>query len=189
MVRPEEVDSVEEIGYLGDEPVKLIKMIGGFHIATAKVKGNDKALSMGSHAAIVKHNLEKTYGNAFRPNMMKSEHGIEPVVHEKTSFLNKSLSQKGYALHLVEENGEISAILSHFGAEVLKQGALMKSESIDIQSEVSFSDAQKAKTAINNEFSKSLILAIADLAKDTGRDKVGYLTTPVAVKVDQIVKK
>lgn len=189
MVRPEEVDSVEEIGLLEGEPVKMIKMIGGFHIATAKVKGNDKALSMGSHAAIVKHNLEKTYGNAFRPHLMKSEGQTNPIVYEKTYFLSKALSDKGYSLHLVEESGFISAILSHFGIEVLKQEALMKTDSIDMKPEVTFSDAKKAKTAIDNNLSESLIIAIADLAKETGRDKVGYLTTPMSVKVDKIVKK
>lgn len=189
MVRPEEVDSVEEIGLLGDEPVKLIKMIGGFHIATAKVRGNDKALSMGSHAAIVRHNLEKTYGSTFKPHMMKSEQATEPVVYEKTSFLSKNLSDKGYALHLIDESGGVSAILSHFGIEVIKQEALIKTDSVDIKPEVSFSDAKKAKTAIDQGFSKSLIMAIADMAKNMGLDKVGYLTAPTAVKVDKIVKK
>lgn len=189
MVRPEEISSIEEIGMIGDEPVKMIKVIGGFHIATAKIKGADKALAMGSHAAIVKHQLEKTYAAAYRPNMEKSEGNQEPEVSEKTKLLSSSLINNGYTLHVLKSDSDISAIVSHYGIEVIRQNAMLKAESIEVMPNVSFSDANKAKNAVNEKVSQSIVMALAEVAKDNGREKFSYLTSPTTIAVDQIVKK
>ena len=46
MIKPEEIADIFEIGEIGNEPVKVIKTIGGFYAATAKDRqGKDQVLA------------------------------------------------------------------------------------------------------------------------------------------------
>jgi hypothetical protein len=78
----------------------------------------EEAIAAGSHPAIVKHSLEKSYGEKYQPKMQKSEGEIEYKVQEHTQDLKVELFNKGYSLHSLEKNEEIYFILSKYNKEV-----------------------------------------------------------------------
>jgi len=100
---PNDISSVEEIGTLSGNAVKLVKTKGGFWIAIARKKGNisEEALGAGSHPAIVKYNLEKQYPD-YEPSMMKSEGFVEPIVEKHSHFLDEELRKSGHDIFSIQ---------------------------------------------------------------------------------------
>ena len=107
-IKPNEVSTIEDIGTLNGNPVKLVKLKGGFHIAVGRKRGSpsEEALGAGSHSAIVKYNLEKQYPD-YQPSMMKSEGHIEPIVEQHTHFLADDLRKSGHEIYSVQTGVDI----------------------------------------------------------------------------------
>jgi hypothetical protein len=168
MIRPSEIKSVEEIGTLENSPVKMIRTIGGLWVATGRPRGrkDDEAIAAGSHPAIVKHNIEKTFGQNYQPHMHKSEGAVEPKVLDHTSKLEKSLIDKGYTLHSVQADTAVDFILSKSGVEVLKHEALVKSDSVEFNGTRPNSQPHIIE-ALKNGVTQSFILAAYDLGKES----------------------
>lgn len=189
MIKPEEIDFIEEIGDINGQPVKLIRVVGGFFAASGKApnENRDSVLAAGSHSAIVKFELQKKYGKNFREHLQKSESKIEPVVFEKTNYLKNDLVKKGYSLYSVVTGSDVSVILSQYGNEVLKQDGLIKSESIEMVPQISFSDLKKSREAIDSEVSKSLIMAMADTAISLNKKNIEYPTAPSKMEAKKVL--
>lgn len=189
MLKENEIDYIEEIGDINGVPVKMIRSLGGFYAAAGKAPNDskDSVLAAGSHPAIVKFELQKKYGKGYREHLNKSESTIHPIVFEKTNFLNKSLVDKGYSLYSVITGSSLSVILSRYGNEILKQDGLVKSESLELIPQVTFTDLDKSKEAFNNEVSKSIIMALAGTAKDLNKKNVEYSTAPSVVDTDKVL--
>ena len=115
-IRPEEIESVEEIGSLNGEPVSLLKTVGGFHIAASKSKG---VLAQGSHPAIVKYNLAKQ-NKGFAPMLTKSE-SSDPQVVGMSDLLPAGFYQKGFDLYSLQksESSEIDYVLTKAGSQLV----------------------------------------------------------------------
>jgi len=173
MIRPSEIKSVEEIGTLENSPVKMIRTIGGLYVATGRPKGRreDEAIAAGSHPAIVKHNVEKMYGQNYQAHMHKSEGAVEPQVVDHTAKLEKALVDKGYTLFSVQADAAIDFVLSKSGVEVLKHEAMVKAESIEFQA-LKPKAMQYANEAIQNGSTQSIIMAAIDKASDLNKDSI-----------------
>jgi len=173
VIRPSEIKSVEDIGTLENNPVKMIRTIGGLWVATGKPRGKreDEALAAGSHPAIVKHNVEKMYGASYQPLMAKSEGAIEPKVVDHSSQLAKSLIDKGYTLFSVQADAAVDFVLSKSGIEVLKHEALVKGESLEFQ-ELKPKAIEHAHEAIKNDATRSIVMAAIDKASELGKDQI-----------------
>lgn len=189
MIRPEEIDYIEEIGDLNGNPVKMIRTKGGFFCLTGKEanSGKEIPLAAGSHPAIVKFELQKKYGKGFREHMSKSESTIQPFVIENTNYLNKDLIKKGYSLYSVISGSDVALVVSHYGDEVLKQEGMIKTESIELVPQISFSNLEKSKEAIKFEVSKSIIMALANTAKDLNKKNIEYPTAPSIIDADKVL--
>lgn len=189
MLKPEEIDRIEEIGDINGIPVKMIRSIGGFYAAAGKAPNEqrDSVLAAASHPAIVKFELQKKYGKSFREHMNKAESTIQPIVFEKTNFLNQELINTGYSLYSIVTGADISVILSHYGNEILKQNGLIKSESIELIPQIYFSDLKKSKEVVDAEISKSIIMAIAGTAKDLNKKNIEYPTAPSVLNADKVL--
>lgn len=189
MIRPEEIDFIEEIGDINGSPVKLIRVVGGFFAASGKSpnESRDSVLAAGSHPAIIKFELQKKYGKNFREHLNKSESKLEPIVFEKTNFLSSDLIKKGYSLYSMVAGSDVSIILSQYGNEVLKQDGLVKSESIEMLPMVSFTDLKKSKEALDLQISKSLIMAMAGTAKELNKKNIEYPTAPSKIEIKKVL--
>jgi len=130
-IDPKEVAGIEEAGMLDGHPVKLVRLKGGFFIAVGKPRGKSKeeALAAGSHGAIVKFNIEKSYPD-FQPVMMKSE-GMHPAVAESHShFLSEDLRKSGHDIFSVKEGETVNFYITkhnmnvHVIESVLEKGEL-----------------------------------------------------------------
>lgn len=109
-ITPDEIDTVEEAGYLHDHPVKLIKLKGGFCIALGRLKGKNReeALAAGSHPAIVKYNVEKSHPE-FQPSMAKSEGLTDNYIVDKHShFLSDELRKSGHDIYSVQSGDSVN---------------------------------------------------------------------------------
>jgi hypothetical protein len=77
----------------------------------------EEALGAGSHAAIVKYNIEKQYPE-FEPHMMKSEGFIEPIVEEHSHFLSDELRKSGHAIFSVQNGTDIDFHITKHNSSV-----------------------------------------------------------------------
>lgn len=117
-ILPNEVESVNVIGKLFDDDIKIVKTNGGFHVAIGKKKRNSKkaeVLAGGSHPAIIAHQLSKDYGSDFQPSLAKSEHERMPQVEEKTKYLSSQSIASGIELFTLHKNEELEFVLCKRG--------------------------------------------------------------------------
>lgn len=100
---PNDVSSIEDIGTLSGNPVKMVRTKGGFWIALARKRGkiSEEAIGAGSHPAIVKYNIEKQFPE-FEPKLMKSEGYIEPIVEKHSHFLSEDLRKSGHDIFSIQ---------------------------------------------------------------------------------------
>jgi hypothetical protein len=161
-ISPEEIDSIEEAGFLDNSPVKLIRTKGGFYIAVGKPKGKNReeALSAGSHPAIVKFNIEKQYPS-FMPNMMKSESAMPSVVEQHSHFLSDDLRKSGHDIYSVQSGPSIDFHVTKHNMKVSTiQGNLV--EDVLVLSELS----------IDKKFARALAGATTEKALQSKASKI-----------------
>jgi hypothetical protein len=130
-ITQDEVHSIEDIGTMNERPVRMIKMKGGFHIAVGKKRGShsDEALSAGSHPAIVKYNLEKQFPD-YKPDLRKSESGIEPIVERHSHFLNDDLRKGGYDVFSVQTGPDIEFQVTKHNAKIASVKASLDEDNL-----------------------------------------------------------
>jgi hypothetical protein len=181
MLKPEEIESIKEIGTLDGNPVKLIKTIGGFWCAAGKPRGkkSDEALAAGSHPAIVRHNVEKQYAMRFQPSLEKNELDSEPVVNDRSSLLSKENTDKGFKLYTINHIDRVEGLITHGNTTVATQLALTKAESLEIQLDVKIGDVAKAKTL--GPIGKTLLKAFAEEATILNKENIEMASKPVPV--------
>ena len=128
-IKPEEIESVQEIGMLDGEPVSLLKTVGGFHMAASKGKG---VLAQGSHPAIVRYNVAKQH-KGFSPILAKSEEN-EPLVFGMSDLLPEGMYEKGFDLYSLEKNEStgVEFVLTKSGADVVVLSGQSSSDEIVI---------------------------------------------------------
>ena len=131
-IKPSEIDSVDSIGDLAGEQVKLVKTKGGLYIAVGRPRGKkkDEVIAAGSHPAIVRYNIEKAYAE-FQPAMIKSETGEESLVAGMSDLLPSNMRKSGYDLYVIKKSNEVDFVLTKSQIEVVKyQGYLVNSDLI-----------------------------------------------------------
>lgn len=159
-----EIAAIDETGTLDGSPVKMIRLKGGFYIATGKPFGKlrEEALAAGSHPAIVKYNLSKQYPG-FQESLMKSEAFSEAdaLVEKHSHFLTEELRKSGHEVYSVQNGPDISFHVSKHGIKVGEVKGFLKEDSIVINSLKSPS-----------EFSRALAGATAEKALACGAKKM-----------------
>jgi hypothetical protein len=118
-ILPSEIDTVEEIGTLDDYPVRLARTTGGLWMGVGKNKGKEEVLASGSHPAIVRYNIKKTFPS-FKASMMKSEHFKDADVIDLTKSLPQDLRDQSYSLVKLVDEGKSAFIVSKNEVELTK---------------------------------------------------------------------
>ena len=126
-IRPNEVESIEDIGELNGHPVRMARLHGGLCVAIGRNSGADEALAAGSHPAIVRYNVEKNF-RGFQPSMMKSE-ADQFEIREHTHALGAG---SPYGLYSLKKNNEIDFVLTKSGVEKLRYTATIEPDCIRV---------------------------------------------------------
>jgi hypothetical protein len=150
-IKPSEIESVDSIGELDGEQVKLVKTRGGLYIAVGRPRGKKKeeVIAAGSHPAIVKYNIEKSFAE-FQPAMMKSEAGEESIVAGMSDLLPANMRKSGYDLYVLRKSNAVDFVLTQSQIEVINfPGHLTDSDLVLFKSDkVVTSDIVPAISAI-----------------------------------------
>ncbi len=127
-ITPNEIASIEDAGMLNGHPVQLIRTKGGFWIATGRPKGKYRAeaIAAGSHPAIVKFNVEKSFPD-YQPAMMKSENFNDGSIVEKHShFLNQELRKSGHDIYSVQDGKSIDFHITKHNLKVASVNGILE---------------------------------------------------------------
>lgn len=92
-IKQDEIKETKNIGKLFGSDVKLLSLKGGFHIGMGKKEKNSnktEIIAVGSHPAIIAHQIEKKYQQDFEQKMAKSEKDSLPSVVELSKNLTSS---------------------------------------------------------------------------------------------------
>lgn len=133
-IKPSEISSVDSIGNLDGEDVKLVKTRGGLYMAVGKLKSKNKeeVLAAGSHPAIVRFNVTKSFKD-FQPSLMKSEAGTEPMVASMSFLLPKELFDKRFDLYIVKKNLDFEVVLTKDQVEVVGYKATVDGNDLKVE--------------------------------------------------------
>jgi len=120
-IKSEDVAEVTEVGDLNGDKVKMIKTWGGLHVLVGKKDKASKkpdALAAASHKALAIHQLEKMYGNDFKPLMMKSESAqTESVLDFKPS---RKMKKNHLEINSITKDSQVDFVISRFGIVLAK---------------------------------------------------------------------
>jgi hypothetical protein len=164
-ITEKEVDSIEDIGMLHKNPVKMIRTKGGFWIAVGKQKGKykDEALAAGSHPAVVKFNLEKQYPD-FQPSLMKSENFADnSVVESHSHFLSDDLRKSGHDLYSIQNGNAVEFQITKHNTKIASVNSSVESEAFVVN---------KLPAGFKKEFAHSLASAVVEKAVSCNKKKI-----------------
>jgi hypothetical protein len=164
-----EIDTIEEIGTLDGNAIRMVRTKGGLHIAIGKKRGGfgEEALAMGSHPAIVKFQLEKQCPG-FQPAMMKSEDMSDPSVVEKHShFLPEDLRKSGHDIYSVQVGNNIDFHITKHNVRVVGPHG-----DLNVNGELNSGSLVVKTINIPKEFSRALAGAVSEKAVSCGAAKI-----------------
>lgn len=158
-ITPEEIESVEEIGTLDGNKVRLLRTRGGWYCATGRKKGSlqDEALAAGSHGAIVKFNLEKQ-NPGYQPTLMKSESLLNPtIVMDHSHLLDSDLIKSGHDIYSVQTGQNIEFQITKHDIKIGSMSSIIEDGNIKVK-----------ELSISPEFKTVLAIATAEKAFNCG---------------------
>lgn len=131
-ITPGEIDSIDNIGTLDGNPLKMLRTKGGFFICIGRPKGqmSETALGAGSHPAIVKYNIEKQYPQV-QIAMMKSEALSDGSIVDKHSHhLSHDLRKSGHDIYSVQKGSQITFHITKQNVDISKVDGYLENDYI-----------------------------------------------------------
>ena len=157
MIDPKEIDTVEECGTIDGKKIKLVKTIGGLHLAVNESDLKSPIAAYASHPAIVKYHLAKRYGSRFHEAMAKNESDIKTEAISFEKNLPKALRDSGYDIFCLKKGVEASFVVTADNIEVIK------SEVNDVKIEnVTIKNSEKYKEFMQNEGREALVKSLIE---------------------------
>jgi hypothetical protein len=121
-IKQDEIKEVKKLGTLHDSEVKLVTLKGGFHIGMGKKNKNSKnseILAVGSHPALVSHQISKKYNQKFEQTMAKSEKEALPSVVEYSHNLSSvEKNVLGLDIYAVKKNEKVQFKITKHNFEI-----------------------------------------------------------------------
>ena len=166
-IKPEEVESVKIIGNLHGDDVKVVKTVGGFHVALGKKeKGSREALAAGSHIGIVAHQIEKQFKKDFQPAIFKSEQDRLETVSECTKYLPMNHQDFGLELFALNKGENYDVVLYKHGVTLGEYNTVVEGDKLLIKS-VEFKTQQS-----NQDIARAFAAVFEDIMNKHGLKKV-----------------
>jgi hypothetical protein len=156
-LKKEDIEKITDVGSLFGDTVKLLKTWGGLHVLVGKKSKHSRdvdTLTAASHKALALFQLEKEYGDDFKPVLMKSEHEQLPEIHEYPFLKDENLElismSKGQKVDFVIAK---NVILATYECEILKNELHLKkytkSKNVDLLKSKSEEIRESVKNALN----------------------------------------
>lgn len=165
-IKEDEVKEIKKIGTLNGSEVKLVTLKGGFHIGMGKKgKNNQKTeiLAVGSHPALVCHQISKKHNN-FEQIMEKNESESIPNVMDYSHNLSSAEKNiRGLDIFVMQKNDKIEFQITKHNFEIFKIEAFENGNEIVL--EKTHKDLGKISNLNIDQLSKSLNKTIKEYAK------------------------
>jgi hypothetical protein len=166
-IKQDEIKEVKKIGKLNGDDVKIIALKGGFHIGMGKKEKNSNKvdiLAVGSHPALIHHQISKQYPNSFEQTLQKSESNLLPSIEEHSQFLDKKHRDLlGLDIYVMKKNEEVQFKITQHNLDVFTINAKESNGTLELNK------TEKHSKTLNNmdikDLSKSLEKSIQQYAK------------------------
>jgi len=167
-IKSSEIESIEIIGELNNNDVKLLRTFGGFNIAVGiKKKGKRKpeVLTAGSHKALVSHQIGKEF-NEFNPTLQKSEQDSLPSVKDVSNKLNNNLIDMGYEAFVLNKHESLNFVVSKFNLSIVDCSCVVSDNNLIVKS------LKLDKTNANKELVEEIATLIDNECEERNIKKV-----------------
>ena len=143
-IKEDEIKDIKQLGTLHGSEVKLITLKGGFHIGMGKKSKTSKSsdiLAVGSHPALISHQITKKFNNKFEQSMAKNESEAMPEVIDCSHNLNSTQRNVlGLDIYTIKKNEIVEFKVTKHNFEIFS-----------IQANESGSEITLEKTAKNED--------------------------------------
>jgi hypothetical protein len=121
-IKKDEIKETKIIGKLNGKDVKLVTLKGGFNIGIGVAsKDKEDVLAVGSHAAIVCHQISKKFANQFEESMNKSEEDSLGTVIEYSQNLSPiEADTLGFDIYAIKKNESVVFKLTKHNFDVFE---------------------------------------------------------------------
>jgi hypothetical protein len=169
-IKEDEIKEIKNLGTLNGSKVKLITLKGGFHIGVGvKDKKNKKSeiLAVGSHPAIVSHQICSKFNSKFEQTMAKNESDAMPSIEQYCHNLKSSdINVLGLDIYALKKNEKVEFKLTKHNFEIFNIKATELNDEIVLES-TDRNETQMSKLN-KKELSKSVEKTIREYAKKNG---------------------
>lgn len=169
-IKEDEIKEVRKLGTLNGSEVKLVTLKGGFHIGMGKKAKNSRQsdiLAVGSHPALISHQISKKFNEKFEEVMVKNEKDAMPDVTDYSHNLNSTQRNVlGLDIYAIKKNENIEFKVTKHNFEIF---SIKASEDV---SGITLEKTEKNEERLANldkiELSKNLEKTIKEYAKTNG---------------------
>jgi len=169
-IKEDEIKEIKKLGTLNGSEVKLVTLKGGFHIGMGKKRANSKnndILAVGSHPAIVSHQISKKFEKEFEQTMTKNEADAMPDVVDYSHNLNSTQKNVlGLDIYVIKKNEKIEFKVTKHNFEIFSIQANEVGKDITLE-KTSKNEARLANLN-KKELSDNLEKTIKEYAKENG---------------------
>lgn len=176
-INKDEIKEIKKIGKLNGSDVKIITLKGGFHIGMGKKEKDSKKndiLAVGSHPALVSHQISKKYNSKFEENLAKNESETMPSVVELSDILNsKEKNVLGLDIYMIKKNESVEFKVTKHNFEIFSINAEQNCDELLLKNTDKNEESLKNldKKSLSNKLQKT-IKKYAD--KNNLRVKIGF---------------
>jgi hypothetical protein len=169
-IKKDEIKEIKKLGTLNGSEVKLVTLKGGFHIGLGKKQKNSREadiLAVGSHPALVSHQISKKYETKFEQAMTKNEADAMPSVKDYSHNLTSAdKNVLGLDVFAIKKNEEVEFKITKHNFEIFSIHATESSGQITLEKTEKNQD--RIKNLDIKELSKSLGKTIKEYADENG---------------------
>jgi hypothetical protein len=167
-IKEDEIKEVKKLGTLHGSEVKLITLKGGFHIGMGKNSSNAKKsdiLAVGSHPALVSHQIAKKFETKFEQSMAKNEKDQLPSLRDYSHNLTSSQKNVlGLDIYAMKKNENVEFTVTKHNFEIFSITANESGGEIVLEKTEKNDD--RLKNVNKKDLSKNLEKSIKEYAKE-----------------------
>lgn len=171
-IKQDEVKDVKKIGSLNGSEVKLVTLKGGFHIGMGKKNSSSnksEILAVGSHPALVSHQIEKQFKTKFEQSMQKNEGETETIVKDLSHNLNSTQKNVlGLDIFVIQKSESIEFQITKHKFEIFSIEADLNGSELNLLKTEKNSD--RLGKLNKKELSESMEKAIVEFANVNSLD-------------------
>lgn len=165
-IKEDEIKEIKKIGHLNGAEVSLVTLKGGFHIGMGRKDKNaskNDILAVGSHPALINHQISKKFNDKFEQTMAKNEAGQQAQVLEYSHVLNKQQNTTGLDIYAIKKNESVEFKITKHNFNVFSIQATEIAGEIVL--EKTEKDAEKLSQMDIKDLSEKLGQSIKEYAK------------------------